>query len=164
MLRVLLLTAAVASPVSSAWEIPFCTAGRRQPLVGSALAVPLPKSTKTETHRDVDYSCTVVELHQKGLSFRACEGPHWTSGSPPRYLMAGARDVVTTQIRWPDMPSDWVWDYGPVDVRGTSPRGTKWRYIGMIGQSIEHENVAANGQQVLDEVLNGLCWRQQGHK
>jgi hypothetical protein len=65
--------------------------------------------------------------------------------------------VKERRIKWPDMPADWVWDYGPVDVRGSSAEGKRWRYIGIIGASITYEGVEPGADRVLDAVLDRLC-------
>jgi hypothetical protein len=144
------------------WGIPTCPPHEKQ-WIGGALAIARPKGARIETVRDVDYVCRRATL-PSGESLRACEGPHWTSGRPGPHLTDGARDLVEKRIEWPGMPSDWSWDYGPVDVRGTAPDGTKWRYIGIFGASIEYTDIREHAAPALDVILDRLCWRGDGRK
>lgn len=49
---------------------------------------------------------------------------------------------------------------GPVmiiDARGRSPDGTRWRFLGMVGETAEYHGVDEATAQILDKVLDGVC-------
>jgi hypothetical protein len=157
MLTLYLVGLMLAGPQPPIWEIPYCRPEPTEILVGGGLAVPVPREARTEVGSDIDYTCTAVHLGGNALQIVACQGPHYTYGRPSSSLLDGARDVKERRIKWPDMPADWVWDYGPVDVRGSSAEGKRWRYIGIIGASITYEGVEPGADRVLDAVLDRLC-------
>ncbi len=149
----------LAGPPAAVWEIPYCAADRRQRLVGEGLAVPVSKDAKLKTGGDVDFTCTAVRLRASRLSFVACGGPNFTHGHPRSDLLSDSREVEERRIRFPGIPADWSWEYGPLDVRGTTSGGKRWRYIGMLGGSIVYEGVDKGAEAALDAALDRLCWR-----
>ena len=61
-------------------------------------------------------------------------------------------------IRFPGMPADESFEYGPRDVKGVAQDGKRWRYVGMVGASLEYEGASASSARVFDTVLDQLCW------
>ena len=56
------------------------------------------------------------------------------------------------------MPADWEFEYGPREVKGVASSGLRWRYIGMIGASIQYEGADEVSAARADVLMETLCW------
>lgn len=46
-----------------------------------------------------------------------------------------------------------------IDARGLSPDGTRWRFLGTVGETAEYHGLDDATAQILDKVLDGVCLR-----
>jgi hypothetical protein len=160
MFEMLLLAFALPGGVVSDafWDIPRCRTEKASRLIGEGLAVPVPSKAKLRRHGDVDVTCVAARIPGVSVWIEACSGPNYTYGRPSR--VGRATDHLDERlIRWPKMPSDWSFEYGPRDVKGVSAAGRRWRYIGMIGGSIQYDGADARSAERLDEIMDAACWR-----
>ena len=159
MLEMLVLAVALPGGVATDafWDIPTCRTEKTNQLIGEGLAVPVPSKAKVRRYGDVDFTCVAARIPGVSVWIEACSGPNYTYGRPS--VVGRATDRLEERlIRWPQMSSDWSFEYGPRDVKGVAVGGRRWRYIGMTGGSIQYDGADARSAQRLDEIMDKACW------
>jgi hypothetical protein len=154
MIAILAVAALLAPPF---WDIPACPRDSRMRLIGQGLSMRVPKKAKVRRSGDVDFQCEAIQVPGTTSWIEACDGPHYTNGDPS-HLRKTATRTDERLIRWPNMPPDWVFEYGPREVKGISTSGSRWRYIGVIGSSIQYEGLDDDAAARADVLMDTLCW------
>jgi hypothetical protein len=151
---------ALLMATAEAWMLPECSPAPDEVLLGELMALPVAGSVRRTEILDEDYHCDLV--HPVGLSkpVKVCSGPHYTFGRPSSVITSASSDMCERPVRWPSMPSDWSFENGPVDVRGQSKDGSRWRWIGVFGSAIHVEGLTAAEIQIADALLERLCVRR----
>jgi len=139
------------------WDIPACPNDVGMRRIGLALSLQVPKRAKVRRRGDVDFQCETIQVPGTAAWIAACHGPNYTHGDPSR-LRKSALRTDDRLIRWPNMPSDWVFDFGPRDVKGVAQSGSRWRYIGMVGASIQYEGLDDAAAARADAIMDTVCW------
>jgi hypothetical protein len=144
---IVMTTAALSAPRCSR----VCDPGLRN----SSLCFPLVKGvTATKPGRDVDYTVLgyVARIARNKGAIMHGEGPSWSKGLP------SDRDVwESTEYSERDYPyiND---DLMLIDAKGKSPDGTRWRYVGIFGESASYNRISSAAvSSLLDHVLDGVC-------
>ena len=142
---------------SEYWNIPACQPDSATRLIGEGLALRVPKNAKTRRSGDIDFQCVAVRVPATTDWITACAGGNYTSGTPSHLRKTSLR-TEERLIRWPNMETDWDFQYGPRDVKGEAASGRRWRYIGIIGASIQYDVAGAASAARADALMETLCW------
>ena len=96
---------------------------------------------------DIDYwgRSYRVKTRSGRHDLRHGRGPHWSYGVPPaRYLEQAAEYEERT--------------YGDITAaRGVLRDGTRWRYLGVFGESVSYETADAEAARKLDVWMDRAC-------
>jgi hypothetical protein len=135
-----------------AWTPPLCgrPVQKNDLDIDTAMRFALPKGAKVRRGHDIDYVCASV--HHRGGLLSWGAGPHWSAGLP---VESEFRSVVAPAER--DVKTPWD-DVTAAEYRGTRADGTRWRFIGLFGQTIEYEAKTAAAAEYFDRILDSLCW------
>lgn len=108
--------------------------------------------TATKQSNDVDYGArgyVIESTSGKKVSVMHGAGPMWSLGAP-------SDDRVWGSLEY----SEQTYQTGTIDVidaRGEMRDGKVWRFVGLIGESLEYRNVERSDAAKLDKLLNGIC-------
>jgi len=133
------------------WKTPACGSVKARHLfdAGGPLAFIVPKRTKIRRVHDIDYVEVSIKCEDSILSIGS--GPHWSPGFPSPMLLERSKTVVERDIVGP-------WEFPVAEYRGELDNGTKWRFIGMFGQTASYRDVPPAVAECFDSVMDTLCW------
>lgn len=167
-LVLLLLTAAVLMPQTNraapdpkpAWKAPVCGPppfGLRV-VRGSHMQVVVPGDVWVRSGYDTDYGTNVFCIGNECM--RHGFGGTWSSGdkSDPAYFATAAeitrRDVYDRYDAEMILGSD---VYGN-EYRGTRKNGTRFRFVGVLNETIEYDGVSGKTAATFDRIIDSMCW------
>jgi len=138
-------------------EFPGCPAGARIDSIdgwGAFFAFPQTQGVSAAPQvRDIDYGARSYSVG-KGKGARGImhgSGPMWNFGMPPDpEIWRSVKYQETTFSR------------GNVAItasRGEFNNGNRWRYLGKFGESASYSDLEPATADVLDQLLDGACWK-----
>jgi hypothetical protein len=139
------------------WIISPCSANERRQ--GFAIKVLVPKGTKIAEGHDIDYVTINFRYGKSNEWMSIGSGPNWSDGLPPsRYV----RDSVSIEDRDVELPLQYeryVNSVDAIDARGQSKDGTKWRYIGRVGESLSYGTKSEAAAKFFDSIIDSACYQ-----
>src|SRR4030095_14194279 len=136
---------------SSAWSPPFCSSTKNM-LVGELMAFTLPKGAKVRRGQDIDYSMAFVEY--QGSVLRHGWGPTWSMGFPGPEFFREISKVDERDLQFhPEVPIP--------EYKGMRSNGKYFRWIGMLGETIEYQDASKDAAAFFDAIIDTLCWTRR---
>ncbi|MCC6264879.1 MAG: carboxypeptidase regulatory-like domain-containing protein [Bryobacterales bacterium] len=133
---------------------PICPKNRSYAGIGVWATLHFPRVPHVKVSRqraDIDYVARdyYIKTESGPRGIRHGSGPMWGFGIPFNEDVWGSVEYLET-----------TYDFNGVtiiDARGQHADGTRWRYLGMVGESAFYSGVDAKTSRILDQVLDGGC-------
>lgn len=112
---------------------------------------PMKEIKSTEPKLDVDYFYRYYYIGSKkeGIAIRHGTGPMWGDGQP--FDEDVWQSSYFEEVLYPAKLTSMV------DARGQMPDGTRWRTVGLFGNSASYSGVPPQAAQILDRFLDTAC-------
>jgi hypothetical protein len=133
----------IVLPPAAAPAIPRCR-WRRNP-AGTRFELP---DGESQAFRDIDYNGRAYTV-KTGTGTHSLDhgyGPMWSSGTPSEVRLRNS--IVYEEARYKD---------GVTKARGTLPDGTRWRFLGLFGETISYATKDAGAARKLDAIFDAAC-------
>ena len=135
---------------SLAWAPSRCSAVTDM-LMGDVMGFKLPAGTAVSRTEDIDYSSVVVQAGND--SVRLAWGAFWSWGVPGPYFFSEISNLQERSlVLAPDVTV--------AEYKGTRTDGTRFRYIGMFGETISYDGVSRDSADYFDRIIDSICWRR----
>ena len=141
-------------------QFPVCSdTGQYESVAGWAASFQFPRIPGVKVGRqgsDADYAerYYYVKTRQGPKGIKHGMGPTWSLGMPVDVDVW--RSKKYEEVRY---------DAGVVpviDARGQLANGNRWRYLGMVGESVSYSDVNEATAKILDVFLDGACLGRRG--
>jgi hypothetical protein len=140
--------------------VPRCAPDVPPAMVGwsASLKLRTPKGVKHRRGQD-DEDYGVQLWSHRGAHLRQGAGVHWSYGGPLPQMLAKAAEFEELDVQIEGEPDLWL-----TDIRGRRADGTRFRFVGTFGETLEYEDASPQATETFDRMLDAMCYRTEESK
>ena len=113
----------------------------------------LPQGVRVKHGTDDDFETAHIKYKHHWM--RLGWGPLWSYGMPT--LKSYFADIKTFEER----DVQYVHGVDATEYRGRRADGTYWRWVGVLGETVEYNRVDKEAADFFDRIIDSLCWSRR---